>query len=345
MARKSDDSGISVEAAAQSLKERKFAKIYLFYGEEDFLIDELADLLVDQAIEPSERSFNLDIVSGAELDAKAIASLALAYPMMGERRVVVVRSFDKLANKELLSGVIERPVESTILALCCAAKLDFRLKVSKTLRAQATIVNCAPLYDNQIAPWIAQRIRKLGKRASPEACQAMQAYVSRSLREIQNEIDKLFIYVGEKNEITVDDVNQVVGMSKLWNVYELQRTVGMRDTARSLEIGQRMMEAGESPIYAIVALTKYFQKLWHLPELAARCRSEEELAGAIGAPKFFLNEYRTAAQRYGPTDVERCFGLLRDADLQMKTSSPDPGALMTSLLYGLTAVASASVAL
>lgn len=345
MARKSEDSGISVEAAAESLKERKFAKIYLFYGEEDFLIDELSDLLVAQAVETSTRGFNLDVVSGTELDAKAIASLVLAYPMMGDRRVVIVRSFDKLPNKELLTGVFERPVESTILALCCAAKLDFRLKVNKTLRSQAVVVNCAPLYDNQIAPWIAQRIRKLGKRASPEACQAMQGYVSRSLREIQNEIDKLFIYVGEKSEITVDDVNQVVGMSKLWNVYELQRTVGLRDTARSLEIGQRMMEAGESPIYAIVALTKYFQKLWLLPELASRYRSEEELAGALGAPKFFLNEYRTASVRFTPADVERCFGLLRDADLSMKTSSPDPSALMTSLLYAITAAASPQAAL
>jgi DNA polymerase-3 subunit delta len=334
VARKSDDSNTPYEAVAASLKEGKFSPLYLWYGEEDFLIDELVGLLTEHAVDASTRGFNLDVVSGSEQDARAVAALVSSYPMMGERRVVIVREFDKLAGKEHLLGVIERPVPTTCLA-CLSAKPDFRTKVYKSLQANAVSVQCKPLYDDQIGGWIAQRIRKLGKKASPEACQLMQGYVSRSLREIQNEIDKLFIYVGEKPDITADDVTQVVGMSKLWNVYELQRAVGTRDLPRCLEIGQRMVEAGESPIYSIVVLTKYFEKLLAVPELAARHRSEPELASALGVNKFFLGEYLSASKRYGPRDVERCFGLLLEADLRMKTSSQDPNAVMTSLLYAM----------
>lgn len=316
------------------MREGTFSPLYLWYGEEDFLIDELIALLMERAVDASTRSFNLDVVSGSEQDARAIAALVSAYPMMGERRVVIVRDFDKIANKEQLLGVIERPVPTTCFA-CVSVKPDFRQKVYKAFQANAVLVQCKPLYDDQVAPWIAARIRKLGKKVTPEACQLMQGYVSRSLREIQNEIDKLFIYVGEKADITADDVNQVVGMSKLWNIYELQRAVGMRDLARSLEIGQRMVEAGESPIYHIVMLTKYFQKLFVLPELAARHRSEPGLAGALGVNKFFLGEYLAASRRFSAGEVERCFAVLRDADLRMKTSSPDPQAVMTGILCSL----------
>jgi DNA polymerase-3 subunit delta len=338
VARKSDESASSAEAVSASIREGKFSPLYLWYGEEDFLIDELVALLTEHAVDASTRSFNLDVVSGSEADARAVAALVASYPMMGERRVVIVREFDKIANKEQLLGVIEKPVPSTCLA-CISAKPDFRQKIYKAFQSNAVLVQCKPLYDNEIAGWIAQRVRKLGKKVTPEACQLMQGYVSRSLREIQNEITKLFIYVGDKPEITVDDVNQVVGMSKLWNIYELQRSVGQRDLARSLEISQRMVEAGESPIYNIVMLTKYFQKLLLLPELAAKLRSEQELAGALGVNRFFLGEYAAAAKRYSAGDIERSFAALRDADLSMKTSSPDPNAVMTALLYALVAPA------
>jgi DNA polymerase-3 subunit delta len=338
VARKAQEHSTPIETVTGWLKEGTFSPLYLFYGEEDFLIDELVGLLTDRAIDPSMRGFNQDVVSARDLDARAIAAMASAYPMMGDRRLVVVRNIDALNAKELtaLLPSVEQPLVSTILA-CTAQKPDFRTRFYKAFQANGVTVECKPLYDNQVAGWIGARIRALGKKASPEACQVMQGYVSSSLREIQNEIDKLFTYVGEKREITADDVTQVVGMSKLWNIFELQKAVGQRDIARSLEISQRLLQAGESPIYEIVMLTKYFQKLAILPELASRHRNEYELASAVGVNKFFLPEYAAAARRYGPADLERCFAALLDADLRMKSSSPDPAALMTELLYAFMA--------
>lgn len=332
MARKSDDGGTTFEAAIAALKEGAFAPLYLFYGEEDFLVDELVSQLIERASDSATRSFNLDVLSGSEHDARAVLAVASAYPMMGERRVVIVKEYEKIANKEPLLPLIERPVATTCLAFV-GAKPDFRQKVNKALRAAAVSVQCKPLYDDQIAGWIGARIRKLGKRVSPEACQLMQGYVSRSLREIQNEIDKLFTYVGEKADIGVDDVTQVVGMSRSWNIYELQRAVGARDIARSLEIGQRMTEAGESSIYIILMLTKYFQKLWIYPELASRGFSRQELARALEVGDYFLPEYAAASRKFGPGEIERAFCALREADLTMKSSSQDPHTVLASLLY------------
>ena len=223
-------------------REGRFSPLYLFYGEEDFLIDELVALLSDRAIDASMRDFNQDVVTARDLSAPAIASLAGAYPMMGDRRLVVVRNIDALPTKDLhlLLPCVQEPLATTILA-CTAEKPDFRSAFYKAFQAHGVIVESRPLYDNQVAGWIAERVRALGKRISPAACQVMQGYVSTSLREIQNEIDKLFTYVGDKPEISADDVTQVVGMSKSWNIFELQKAVGQRHIARSLEISERLL--------------------------------------------------------------------------------------------------------
>ena len=258
---KATANGLSYEDVERSLRKKNFSPIYLFYGEEDFLIDETLQVLIDKAVEPSARSFNLDIVHGSDVDAKDIISLASAFPMMAEYRVVVVKDFDKLANTESLIPFIENALPSTLLVLILE-KPDFRLKVFKALEKYAAIVEFKRIYENKIPGWIENQISKLGKEASSDACLLIQSNVGNSIREIKNEIDKLFIYIGDKKFIEIDDVNAVVGISKRYNIFELQKAIGRKDIASAQEILERMLEAGEYPVSMIVMLTKYFQKLW-----------------------------------------------------------------------------------
>ncbi len=332
MARKSQDTGVTIETFEALLKEKKFSPLYLFHGEEDFLVEELTKSLIDATLDESARSFNLDIVYGSDVDAKAIVSLAAAYPMMSERRVVVVKEFDKVLNKELLVPYFEIPSATTCLAII-SVKPDFRLKAYKLLKDTGIAVECKQLYDNEIPAWISSRVKKLGKKISPEACQVMQGYVSRSLREIQNEIDKLFIYIGEKQEISVDDVNNVVGMSKQFNIFELQKAIGKKEIGRAMEVMERMLDAGEYPVGIVAGLTKYMQKIWLAQELRGKQTSEYQLAADLGVSPFFVKDYIEAARRYLSDELEKCFDALLQADLTLKSTSSDPKYVMTMLLY------------
>src|SRR5258707_279654 len=176
-------SSASVE---QSIERGEFSPIYLFYGEEDLLIEETLQLLIESAVDERSRTFNLDVLYGSETDSSRIAALALSYPMMAERRVVVVREFDKLSNKDTLLSYILKPSVTTSLVLI-ASKPDFRLKFYKAAKEQGTAIEFKPLYESNIPQWINKRVERLGKSISPEGCQLMLSYVGRSLREIQNE--------------------------------------------------------------------------------------------------------------------------------------------------------------
>ena len=315
-----------------SLRNKKFSPLYLFYGGEDLLIEEGVDLIVSSALDESSKSFNLDIVNGDEIDAKTVVSHASSFPMMSEHRVVVVRDFDKMANKELLLPFINNPLSSTLLVII-SQKPDFRQKFFKSFREHGTVIECKPLYDDKVTPWISMRIQKLGKRATHEACQLLFNYIGKSLREIQNEIDKLFIFVGEKKIIEADDVNAVVGMSKNYNIFELQRAIGLKNVPQSFEILERMLDAGERPTSMIIMLTKYFQKVWVLQELKKTSSNSYQLATTIGVNLRFFQEYLIACKNYASSQLENCFIALVRTDSILKSTTQDPKLVMTLLLH------------
>jgi len=328
---KNKSSGSSIEIVEESFRKKQFSPLYLFHGDEDFLIDQTIDLLMKVGVDESTRSFNLDIVYGSDIDAKSIVSLVSQFPMMAERRIVIVKEFDRISNKDLLMTIVEQPVSSTV-AVFVAAKPDFRLKIYKAIQQHATVVEYKQFYESNIPTWIIARVKMLGKTITVEAAQLIQAHVGRSLREIQNEIDKLFIYVGDKQTIDVNDVNDAVGMSKQFNIFELQKKIGQKSLSAALEIAEHMLDSGESAIGIIVMLTRYFQKIWLLQELQPQISNDYQLASAVGVNAFFLNDYRTAARDFDAKAIEKIFHALLETDQQLKLSG-DPKLLLTVLMH------------
>jgi DNA polymerase-3 subunit delta len=216
----------------QAVRAQRFASIYLFYGEEDFLIDEGVQAISEHALDPGMKSFNLDVMDGSKVDAKDVVAHASSFPMMGPRRIVIVREFEKLvvaeSAKEIVTAYVNRPLESTCLVLV-SLDPDFRRRPFTDLKKKATLVECKPLYDQQVPGWVADRIKRLGKEANADACRLIHAYVGNSLRSLQNEIDKLLIFVGDRKEITSEDVATVVGASKGYTIFELQNAIGRQD--------------------------------------------------------------------------------------------------------------------
>ena len=326
--------GPTLDDLRQALKQKKFSPVYLFHGEEDLLAEEATKLVISAALTPEERGFNLDIVYGAEADARDIASHASSFPMMAERRVVVVRELDRVPNKELLSGYLEAPSETTCLILQ-AVKPDLRKKPFVAARRHGMVIEFRPLYDSQIAPWIAARVAAQGRTITAEAVRLLSAHVGQSLREIRNEIEKLLLYAGERKEITIDDVSAVVGASREYNIFELQRAIGGRQVGRAVLIVERMLEDGESPVMVIVMLTRFYSILWRVHDMRRRGVSPQAQAAEAGLAPFQMKEFADAATRHDLTDVEQAFSALVDADEQLKSTSTDPRVVMEVLVVHL----------
>lgn len=320
------------------LRSGKFPPIILFHGDEDFLIEECVDAIIDHVVDPAARGFNLDVIYGSKADPKDVVSHASSFPMMGEKRVVLVKEFEKLvtaeASREIVSTYIDKPLDSTILLLV-SLDPDLRRKPFTDLKKKAMVVECRPLYDNQVPTWIAQRIKGAGKEANAEACRLLQAYVGNSLRALQNEIDKLFVFIGEKKVVTHEDVAAVVGASKGFTVFELQNAIGRKDTREAVRIVERMVESGQAPQMMIVMLTRFFLQLWKLSDPKLRRKPEGEIASEIGIPPYFLKQQLQFQANFTVKQVENALKALLEADRMLKSTSPDPHVLMDLLIIAL----------
>lgn len=331
-AKKTDE--ISLDDLESSIRQKKFKPLYYFYGDEDYLIDETIKLIINNSLDSSTKSFNLDVVDANSLSAKEFVALASSYPMMTEWRVVIVRDVNRYfiseANREIMQRYFQNPSSTTVLVMV-GNKPDGRTAVTKSLKENGILFEFKGLWENQIPTWIKKHVEVFGKKITNEGAELLAQYAGNSMREIHTELEKLSIYVGDKSTIGEEDINALVGVSKVYNIFALQKAVGEKDISKSMIILENMLDNGESPLGIIVMLAKYFQKLWILK--GTQFQSDAEIANVFSISPFFVREYRSAAENYKIPEVENIFSVLLEADEALKTSASEERMAMTLLLY------------
>ncbi|NUN68921.1 MAG: DNA polymerase III subunit delta [Bacteroidetes bacterium] len=313
-----------------SFKKGTFAPCYLFSGEERYPVDLIVESLIEHAVDPSMREFNLDMVHGSEVDGKRIVSIASAYPMMAERRVVVVKDFDKVNGKDALDPYIEQPSSTTVLVMI-ANNPDFRKKPYASLKKAGYAHESRTWYDNETIGWLDARVKKMMRSIEPAAVRMLFSAVGNNLRELVNELEKVTVAYHDVPTITAAHVENVVGVSREYSAFNLCDMVGGKNVNKALDIAQRMLGTGESAVGLIAALTNHFIRLWKLKEGVAQGKSDQELLPFVFFNQFALNESKAQLPHYTPAEIEGVFVLLAEADLTAK-SSGDPRMIMTTLI-------------
>jgi len=317
------------------LRTHSYGPIVLFEGEEDFLVDECVDAIVDHTLGPAERSFNLDVIDGGRADVRDVLSHASSFPMMSDKRVVVVRDFDKLISTEdartAFSAYVNRPLESTVLLLA-TEKVDGRKKPVPEIKKNWAYVVCRPLWENQLIPWTAARFKSKKRQADGEACELLVSYVGGSLRAIDNEIEKVLVAVGDRTTVSADDIVSVVGATRGFSIFDLQDAIGRKNSADAIRILQRMLEYGESPVYITLMLTRFFMNVMKAGELRANRVGPEEASKTMGVQPRAAKGYMAAAGAYSAAEIEHGLATLLRTDLHLKSSTLEPRVAMELLV-------------
>ena len=318
-----------------SFRKGTYQPVYFFCGEETFLIDEVVEALIRSAVDPSMREFNFDLVHGGETDGKKVVAMASAYPMMADRRVVIVKDVDRLSGKDLLEGYAEHPSSSTVLVLI-AGSADFRKKPYSTFKKLEMVYEAVPLRDYETVAWLDHRLKTMKCSIEPAAVQLLSGLVGTSMRELVNAVEKVRLSAKEGATITVKDVERVVGVSKEFSPFELANKVAEKNPRKALEIADRLLHSGESPVGLIAVLTLHFIKLWKLQDALRQRLGEKEILPIVSFNSFALKEMQAQAGKFRPAEFENVFLLLADADRAAK-SSGDPKLIMTRLISEIIA--------
>ena len=327
--------GASYDDLATAFRHGNVKPLYFLYGDEGFLMDELQVLLIKHALQPHEHDFNLDVVFGPEASAGPVLAQCAAYPMMAERRVVVVRGFEKLDGNERFKAYAEQPNPTAVVLLLCNSKPNLSQHPYRALKQHAVWAEFKPLYDNKLPGWISQRLKAKGVKPQGGAAQMIAEAVGPELRTVAGEIDKLVAYVGEHGVLTEDDVVRAAGHSREHNVFELQKAVGQGEQARALAICDALLtqasnRQGEA-LRIVAVLASYVTKLWKLSACQRDRMPEKAMASHIGVSPYFLKEYLVSLRRFGPVRLQHAFEALLAADAELKGASTRDARLILTL--------------
>lgn len=331
------------------LKKKVYHPVYFLMGEEPYFIDTVSDYIEKKILDDGEKDFNQSVLYGRDVDLLTIISAAKRFPMMSDKQIVIVKEAQGVCDligkekggdskqKHPLLTYIENPQKSTILVFCYKyKKLDMRTALGKNIAKYAVVLDSKKLYENKIPDWIGNYLKEKSFTVNPQACMLLAEYLGTDLSRISNELDKLMINLPDKSEITVEQVQSNIGISKEYNVFELQNALGKKDILKANRIVNYFSanDKDHPMVVSVSSLYNYFSKLltYHfLPD-----KSKNVAAPALGVHPFFLADYEKAAKLYRPLKLKAIIADLREYDLKSKgvnNGSVDEGELLKELVF------------
>ena len=318
--------GASYDDLATAFRAGRFAPLYFLFGDEGFLIDELQQLAVRHAVDPATRDFNLDVVFGPEASAPAVLAQCAQFPMMAERRLVVVRGFEKLDDNGLFKAYAEAPNPSAVVMLICTGKPNLSAHPYRALKQHATWGEFKAYKDRQVPGFVEARLKRARVETESGAAAMLAELAGTDLRTVANETDKLVTFVGDRRRVTRDDVIRAAGpQPRREPVRASERARGRRRRPARSPLRTRSWCAPRTAAVRPSSSSRCSRRTcsgwWRLTGCLNRGVPEPQLAGQIGVPPFTVPEYVRAARRFGYRGLRRALGALLAADMELKGGS------------------------
>ncbi|MCX6305328.1 MAG: DNA polymerase III subunit delta [Bacteroidetes bacterium] len=332
-----EKNSISFENLLGDLKNQIYHPVYLLHGEESYFIDAVSDYIEQHVLSDLEKEFNQTIAYGKDSNVLTLMSYAKRFPMMANYQVLIVKEAQDLDKIEDFLPYVEHPLTSTILVLCYKyGKLDKRKGLYKAIEKHGVAFESAKLYDNKVPDWINDYLRQRKYAITPKAAALLTEFLGADLGKIVNEIQKLLINIPAGSEINEAYVEKNIGISKDFNVFELQKALAMKNVVKANQIILYFAaNPRENPLVKVIPiLFSYFSKvlLYHyLPD-----KSRNSVAAALSINPFFVSDYQQAAKSFPVGKTITIISYLREYDLKAKgvdNISASDGELMKELIF------------
>jgi len=308
---------MSAEKIIADWKKGNFKPVYWLEGEEPYHIDKVMAYAEKNILSESEASFNLTVFYGRDADWAAVVNACRRYPMFAERQVVLLKEAQQMKDIEKLESYIDNPLSSTIFVVSYKdKKVDARTKFAKLLKQKGEMVTTKKMYDNQLPQWANEMVEQHGLSINQKALALLVDHIGNDLSRIENEIEKLAVNLGTRKNITEDDIEKYIGVSKEFNVFELQDALAKKNLPKAIRIIQYFQSNPKAaPIQLILpSLYSFFSKVYMV--LGAGTNDEKSIASAVGINPYFVKDYVAAARSYGEMGVERTLMLLHQYNLR-----------------------------
>jgi DNA polymerase III subunit delta len=308
---------MSAEKIIGDWKKKFFKPVYWLEGEEDYYIDLVMNYAEHKILPESEASFNLSVFYGKDASWSDVVNACMRYPMFAEKQVVLLKEAQQMKDLEKLENYIERPLGSTIFVVSYKEKtLDKRTKLYKTIKKDGEVFTSEKVREYKLVEWVTDYLKSQDFTMTPKAIALLTEHLGNDLNRIVNELEKLTLNLGQRKSINEDDIEKFVGVSKEYNVFELQDALSKKDLAKAIRIIQYFEgNPKAAPIQMVLpALYGYFSRLYAIFGMADK--SEAGIKHLFFNNSFAAKDALVTAKKYAYEGVERSLLLLHEYNLK-----------------------------
>lgn len=302
------------------IKAGNIKPIYFLMGEEPYYIDRLSDYIEQNVLSEDEKGFNQTVLYGRDVSMEDVVSSAKRYPMMAERQVIIVKEAQDLTKSiDKLESYAENPMPSTVLVFCYKYKtLDKRKKVTKQLEKNGLVYESKKLYENQVGEWIKRVLQGKGYTIEPKASAMLVEFLGTDLSKINNELEKLQIILPKGTSISAKHIEENIGFSKDYNVFELRKAIGDRNQLKAYKIIQYFADnPKDNPMVVTTSqVFSFFSTVLQYHGL--KDKNPKNAAAVLKVNPYFLKDYDVALRNYPMKKVSSIVANLRQIDIKSK---------------------------
>ncbi|MEO9022577.1 MAG: DNA polymerase III subunit delta [Ginsengibacter sp.] len=328
---------MSISTIITDWKKNIFKPVYWLEGEEDYFIDEIMNYAEKKIMSAADAEFNQTVFYGKDANWADIINACRRYPMFAEKQLVLIKEAQQMKDIEKLEPYIDNPLKTTILVVSYKGKtLDGRGKLSKIIKKKGEVFLSKKIYENQLPGWISGYLKSNGFTIQPKALNLLADHIGNDLSRIVNEIEKLSLNLGERKNITEDDIEKYIGISKEYNIFELQKAFSKKDPVKAMRIVQ-YFEANPKavPIQLILpSLYGYFSKI--LAVYMMQDKSERALKPLFSYNQYLVDQVIETISNYSFSQMEKIILLLHDTNLKsvgIGITGSSSGSLLKELSY------------
>ena len=337
----------------KDIERNGLSPVYLIVGEESYLCEQALRTIRRKVLSPQqpdssgadsgveENPYACELLYGDETDASEIIGRARETSIFSSHRLLIVKWAEKFSARdgEAFIPYLASPSDSTTVVFV-AAKLDGRQKWVQSLKTQATIIDCPPLFDQHRLGWIKQEARHLGIQLQDSAAQVLKDLAADGLHTVRQELDKLACYVPIGQPVSHHDIEAVRGAKPGMSVFDLANALASGRRGHALLIISQNLDSGEAPLRILGSLVWQFRRIWKAKEALTHGIVEAKVARSLGIPPFRQREFFALVRSFSAARLQKGFRLFEQTDSALKGGAAgSPAMILEKVILTLSEAA------
>lgn len=327
---------VSIQQFPKYLEKEEFSNLYIFWGPETYFHDVFAYQLEKLVIpDAASKDFNYHSYYANDVSINEVVSTCLSFPMMSDRKFVIVKHFDKMTidDKDAFIKYIQNPQKSTILAL--TAETWGKTKFYKELLKAALSVNCKTLYEKEVYSWVKSKFVEKKILIQEDSIAFLVENIGHNLLRLNVEIEKLSNFVTEGETISLKLISEITGFSRDVNVFNFQNELGKKQLNNALQIGLKLLEQGESLASIFPMVFLFFKRMWVVKEMLKTGKRQKQIISELGGSPYYYRDIFSSQKNFSVGQLKHIFQYLEQSDILLKTSQKHDESILTMLIYNI----------